>query len=746
MRFATHIMILFVAVVFSETVIPQTNRIKYNSQELFLNGANLAWVSFAGDIGKGSTDTTAFADMMLSSHNHGGNAVRWWLHTNGTVTPAFETSTGYVTGPGVYTISDMRKVLDLAWQREIGLKLCLWSFDMLNSSNPAAVLNRNKLLLNDTNYTRAYINNCLIPMIDSLKGHPAIIAWEIFNEPEGMSTEFGWGTTQHIPMSTIQRFVNLCAGAIHRADPTALVTNGCWSFKALTDVAVPVAPLNNKSSSLSQFSLAEKESMTRQFNRKYRVSMSTNEVMNYLDRLSTLANKNYYSDSQLIAAGGDPNGKLDFYSVHYYAGIDPSNPTSISPFHHPASAWGLDKPIVVGEFAMESGQGNPPGIPKAGLYDTLYQLGYAGALAWSWSDATFSTSADMLAGMQSMWNNHRTDVDVHGIGVDWPTVTITSPPNNAIFPDSTQLTIKVTVTDTLSINSVEFFVSDTLKIGEATVPYAVSSDTSSYAFAWKNIPPGIYGVTAAATNSKGHKQISNVVHLTVGKPPMVRLEAETAARQGPGMTVGNDITASNGKYVDIGANNDTTSKITWTLNNVPAAGNYPIAFGFKLKYDSPKTQFININGVGADTVVFVGSTTSWAEKFINVDLVQGINTVQMGMSWGWMYLDYLAVPSSFIVVSVKNSSELPGSYSLEQNYPNPFNPATRINYSIAQKGFVTLKVYSIIGDEVATLFSGVQDAGNYQANFEGSKFASGVYFYRMHAGNQFITKKMVLMK
>jgi len=82
---------------------------------------------------------------------------------------------------------------------------------MLRSSNSTTVLNRNRLMLTDTAYTNAYINNCLIPMIDSLRGHPAIVDWEIFNEAEGMSNEFGWTGIDHVAMSDIQRFVNLCS-------------------------------------------------------------------------------------------------------------------------------------------------------------------------------------------------------------------------------------------------------------------------------------------------------------------------------------------------------------------------------------------------------------------------------------------------------------------------------------------------------------------------------------------------------
>ncbi|MCB0749303.1 MAG: hypothetical protein KDC90_17710, partial [Ignavibacteriae bacterium] len=156
------------------------NKIKYNDQDLFLSGANLAWLSFANDVGSGTTDFEEFGNILLQIHEHGGNSLRWWLHTNGTKSPEFGSS-DFVISPGEYTIQDIRHVLDLAWEREVGIKLCLWSFDMLRSNLNATQLNRNILLLTDTTYTNAYIRNALIPMVDSLKEHPAIIAWEIFN-------------------------------------------------------------------------------------------------------------------------------------------------------------------------------------------------------------------------------------------------------------------------------------------------------------------------------------------------------------------------------------------------------------------------------------------------------------------------------------------------------------------------------------------------------------------------------------
>jgi Secretion system C-terminal sorting domain len=91
-------------------------------------------------------------------------------------------------------------------------------------------------------------------------------------------------------------------------------------------------------------------------------------------------------------------------------------------------------------------------------------------------------------------------------------------------------------------------------------------------------------------------------------------------------------------------------------------------------------------------------------------------------------------------------NNIPETYTLSQNYPNPFNPTTNIVYTVPKSGLVTLKVYNILGQEVTTLFQGFQNTGKYIANFDASKLSSGVYFYRLQAGNATLTKKMMLMK
>jgi len=110
------------------------------------------------------------------------------------------------------------------------------------------------------------------------------------------------------------------------------------------------------------------------------------------------------------------------------------------------------------------------------------------------------------------------------------------------------------------------------------------------------------------------------------------------------------------------------------------------------------------------------------------------------------YIDSVAYgDTSFIVVSVPDDLS-PSEFNLSQNYPNPFNPSTTISYSLAQSGFVQLKVYDILGEEVSTLVNKVQSSGNYNVEFNANELPSGIYFYRLQSGSFSETKKLVLLK
>jgi Secretion system C-terminal sorting domain/Beta-propeller repeat len=109
--------------------------------------------------------------------------------------------------------------------------------------------------------------------------------------------------------------------------------------------------------------------------------------------------------------------------------------------------------------------------------------------------------------------------------------------------------------------------------------------------------------------------------------------------------------------------------------------------------------------------------------------------------------DYATMKYVQSVNSVDNSlPNIPGRFVLEQNFPNPFNPSTTIHFSVPSSEFVTLKVFDVLGNEVATLVNEEKPAGFYEVNFNAAGLSSGIYFYKLKAGSFVETKKMLLIK
>lgn len=104
------------------------------------------------------------------------------------------------------------------------------------------------------------------------------------------------------------------------------------------------------------------------------------------------------------------------------------------------------------------------------------------------------------------------------------------------------------------------------------------------------------------------------------------------------------------------------------------------------------------------------------------------------------------MPGSEMITDVESRSELPQQFSLEQNFPNPFNPSTNIKYEIPSTGHVALRVFDMLGREVAALVNEQKQPGTYTVEWDASGMASGVYLYRLHAGGLVETKKAVVLK
>jgi hypothetical protein len=98
------------------------------------------------------------------------------------------------------------------------------------------------------------------------------------------------------------------------------------------------------------------------------------------------------------------------------------------------------------------------------------------------------------------------------------------------------------------------------------------------------------------------------------------------------------------------------------------------------------------------------------------------------------------------VYTQESDISIPNEFSLEQNYPNPFNPTTTIRYSIPSTTSVQLKIYNILGNEIATIVNEEQPAGNYNIEYDASNLPSGIYFYTLTTKGFSETKKMTLVK
>ena len=305
-----------------------------NGQRIFVSGINVAWHNFGNDVGDESLDVAWFTGLLDGVACADGNAIRWWLFTNLSSSPTIDPITKLVNGLAASTIANIRTVLDLALARGVYVDLCLLSFDMIKLEKPGVDVSANLKVLQSDEGRTAFIQKALTPLVTAIGKHPAILCWEIFNEPEGMvkSLAGDWGNiADGVQMLDVQKMVNQACGAIHRAMPGVPVSNGSWAFIASSET-IP-------------------------------------------------GDCNYYSDKALIDAGGDVDGVLDFYMVHYYEWAGQVR----SPFHIPASYWKLDKPIVIAEFPAKGLSEQVGVMTPAQAWQALYDGGYAGALAWCYT-------------------------------------------------------------------------------------------------------------------------------------------------------------------------------------------------------------------------------------------------------------------------------------------------------------------------------------------------------------------------
>ena len=152
--------------------------------------------------------------------------------------------------------------------------------------------------------------------------------------------------------------------------------------------------------------------------------------------------------------------------------------------------------------------------------------------------------------------------------------------------------------------------------------------------------------------------------------------------------------------------------------------------------------------IGTTDSCFYQITQSGELNCLNYDItdwsVRSFATDYVGKLYAGTYSGKLFRLSQITDVNLTQNSV--NICSLSQNYPNPYNPSTTISYSIPAPSLVSLKIFNILGQEITTLVNEEKSAGNYEVNFNASNLPSGVYIYKMKAGEYVQTRKMILLK
>ena len=188
----------------------------YNGKKIFFSGTNLAWSDYNSDVGESPLNENAWRKAVEGTRAAGGNAIRWWLFNNRSQSPAIDETTHLVTGLKASTIANMKKALDIAEEYGVMVSMCLFSHNLMEPNqwgiyeNEKLDFTANQTLFEDAG-TTAFINNALIPVVEAIGDHNALMSWEVFNEPEGMTSECQGWTTQKMALAKIQKFTNKVA-------------------------------------------------------------------------------------------------------------------------------------------------------------------------------------------------------------------------------------------------------------------------------------------------------------------------------------------------------------------------------------------------------------------------------------------------------------------------------------------------------------------------------------------------------
>ncbi|HEY3251305.1 MAG TPA: SBBP repeat-containing protein [Ignavibacteria bacterium] len=211
---------------------------------------------------------------------------------------------------------------------------------------------------------------------------------------------------------------------------------------------------------------------------------------------------------------------------------------------------------------------------------------------------------------------------------------------------------------------------------------------------------------------------------------------------------------SNYNFITLKYNNNGTQLWAKRLtegdvaNSLALDGNgnvYVTGYAYNSNSDIATVKY-NSNGVQIGNVLTYNASTAFERGTSIVSNTSGSVVYVTGLSPTTQSSDVVVIKYSQLVGISNINSEIPENFSLEQNYPNPFNPSTTIKFAVPAEDNVSIKVYDMLGKEVAVLVNEIVKAGNYEVKFEASKLSSGTYFYRITTSSFNDVKKMMLVK